>query len=710
MAAAACGSHSCQHRALEHALNCVASLAACKAVTPVLFMHHQAFDETPLRMKVPFSGVSTLQVAKILALQCRWGMVLQLHNHDPEKPEDAEHEYLWLQGELSPCLRAVEKATGKNMAIPVQETLLPPKRIEGMFEMCLRVGESDSAGANGVAQLLLRDEWPHTLFLPVPCLCHQTHTVCKKTFDLMPASLQGLARSSLVMHQAGVYAGMKDAALERLSRTFRRVALPDGDVPPLSRAATTFREHVLQLFTPTTSARAKATVTAAAELFFNGDWRDGAHILHRCARGCFADHESSLFRAQTLLASIFLRVKPRVLCRGNWLHWHHCVASIGFLLAFHKMLLPVFKQSVSKFEDFENDADVGGDDLEADKIRALRLEAAQHRRQALQWLESPRPLEEVMLLRASLLGEVHLMQELVRMTSREWEVAMLSSQCRTGRRDFRVVELAKTRPSSTTLTSTAALLRDDSLCQFLSRTHAHLSEVWCAMVRAGACVFQLVHAPLKVYPTRLFLLVDGAADTAQAFLDTPECCLDEVSLKFRALHPTVPDLLGSRAQEKLKMLSHHIVANTFKTETFHSKNARRVQTRYNTRAIDLPFLATSHYDTARAEWTTELDTQEQDEANPWVVMFQFRLRMPIQKLEHLEFLRLPSLVTACSFKCLTLVLMKHICVTAVSQFKSTQLSCLRKSLVLLSLFELELLEQDCHQPSSSGRAFPWSGL
>ena len=83
-----------------------------------------------------------------------------------------------------------------------------------------------------------------------------------------------------------------------------------------------------------------------------------------------------------------------------------------------------------------------GDD-DGDRMALWRLEQAEHRQKATEWLQGPKAWHDLYLCRVSLEGEVELMRSFVGLVSRDWDVQNLSTMRSTGEREFRVKLVAQ---------------------------------------------------------------------------------------------------------------------------------------------------------------------------------------------------------------------------------------------------------------------------
>ena len=614
MAAVAQGSKDCQLEMFQQTLQYIRSMQRAGSFEAILFVQQIHFDESPLKLRVAFHDdpAADLQIGKVLAVQVKWGVLVHDARQLDQPVVEADparlrphSDYLFLTGTLSSQVRAADKGTGEAFASVLHSCILRQHTAQTDFKTSLLVYEADSLGANDRAITLLRGEQSASVVLRMRCLCHKVHTSAQKTFSLWANMLQGVARTLLVLlQQPGVFAAFRKAMGQAVVSRCRRVEIHvRTDLPD---EAEQYRQNCMRYFAPA-SRRGKAVLQTLSSDLFNGDWRECDVVVHRCD-GCCASLAVTQAKMKTWISKLIKSLGRRLLNRGNWMHWQESLPLIGLLMSLHGLFKDAFSSAISKVNlHLRDDANVdvarivpdpANDD--ADRMALWRVEQAEHRQKATEWLQDPEAWHDLYLCRVSLEGEVQLMREFVALVSRDWDVQNLSSMRSIGRREFRI-KLLNALVHRFLATSTSQMIQAH-LWRSLTITEADVSSCWKTLLRPMAVVFQLVQHEIDTYPLKVFLLLGGGEEEAASFLDTPLCVLDEFATHFRQLYDTSEKILGVEGQQCLSAVAMLGETNTFKTEALHSANSRKLNTRYNTHSMALPTLALEHFGVAASPW------------------------------------------------------------------------------------------------------------
>eukprot|EP00971_Amphidinium_carterae_P349074 6490833-Amphidinium_carterae.1 len=404
--------------------------------------------------------------------------------------------------------------------------------------------------------------------------------------------MTGLTRTLLTLQQPGVFAAFRQAFLKALENKCQRLVV--GAILPLDPIAEQHRCNTLRFFGPP-RARAKAVVQGLSEKLFNGNWLHTQRVTHRCTANCCTSHDETVQKMKVWGRKLLNALGRRILNRANWLAWHHSFPLVGFLMSLHGLFYDAFEQAISKVPVAKADVVAAQSNLDEDgeKIMQWRIEQAEHRQKAADWLQSGKCFAELYTIRVTLDTEIFLIEKLVSLVAARWELHNLSSQAVSGQRSYRVQVLGEILQEYKQ--RSAAILVDASIWSSVTVTEADISRTWKGLFCPTAVVYQLFELEVNSCPLRTFRLLSGSNEEALQFLQLPACLLDEFSSHFRALHNTVESIQSDDAQEVLAALAHMAETNTFKTEVLHSVNGRRLSTRHHTHAMDLPTLAWPHF-------------------------------------------------------------------------------------------------------------------
>ena len=237
---------------------------------------------------------------------------------------------------------------------------------------------------------------------------------------------------------------------------------------------------------------------------FNSDWRDAA-VIHRC-HGCCPSLEETQRKMKVWIGKLLKSLGRKLLNRGNWLHWQNSFSLVGVLMSMHALFLDVFSTAISKASLLPLDdgrqnavleAEVAPGDEDADRMARWRMEQAEHRQKAMDWLQDDRARHDLYVCRVSLEGEVQLMKGFVSLISREWEVQNLSTMISQGHRQFRV-NLLKDHVGRFMTVCTEQMLHTDLWAE-VTVTGTDVTMCWRALLRPMAVVFQLVAQQINTF-------------------------------------------------------------------------------------------------------------------------------------------------------------------------------------------------------------------
>ena len=141
-------------------------------------------------------------------------------------------------------------------------------------------------------------------------------------------------------------------------------------------------------------------------------------------------------------------------------------------------------------------------------------------------------------------------------------------------------------------------------------TEGSSSLVFKSLARTQAAIYDFLIMRYAVYPLKLLeLLLDPhsleptveAQIAALQLLSAKPCALDSFSDMIRRKYPSVNSLLGESCQRKLRLALQTVVGTTFKVETLHSVNLRRLKSRSMTHGLAVSDVALTHVGTNTSE-------------------------------------------------------------------------------------------------------------
>ena len=149
-------------------------------------------------------------------------------------------------------------------------------------------------------------------------------------------------------------------------------------------------------------------------------------------------------------------------------------------------------------------------------------------------------------------------------------------------------------------------VKDEHVWHVLPPTQYWASIVFRLALRPGAFVHQLLHARLKLWPLRVFLLIhpQQGQEVARQLLLAPRCQLDGFCLMLRERYPTEALLLGAECRALMSVVAQHIMTTSWHVERLHSKNARRLRSRCHTHDMDAGTVAVMHAAANPLPWAT----------------------------------------------------------------------------------------------------------
>ena len=368
----------------------------------------------------------------------------------------------------------------------------------------------------------------------------------------------------------------------------------------LTREAQEFRATILQHFSACRNQKGTRCLEALAQTLLNTDWRETKWITHHCpGTHCCRDRSHFCEKLKKQMAKLLKLLTPAVLNRANWLSWARPMNFLAWFLALHGILqttlLQAFGgQSAQKAKDVDN-IDVE----ESGRNAAWRQAAAENTKIALQWMAQESPLDAVLRVRISLASQIELMQCIIHESDPGHMVNkhLPHEACR-GAPGYASLHLVDGHLLETFFRAQHRLLTPEcsSCWKSLPRTEASASQVFKMVTRVVAVIFIGVAEPWGRWPCRIFALLHPHLQEAVAeeLSQAPDCTLDSFSRSFRHDFPTTSAMLSQSCQQLLHVMASRLQTTTWSTETCHSRNVRRLRSRFGVPNMDLPTLATMY--------------------------------------------------------------------------------------------------------------------
>ena len=320
-----------------------ASLTSVGSFRSLCFIEFQAYDESPLRVRVNWDGSARApnQVAKVFVALTQWALVLQ---KTASSIAAEEPEFLVLHGVLSPAVRAADSTSARGVAAVIANTPRPANVAKEFLEgaWVIRVAESDGLAANAKAERLLFRAEQNT-HLHIECMAHRVHSIADRVWELDKATLSGVVHCLLTMRSSGQMLALEKALVHVLEQ---RLVI-DQSSERMTDDAMHFRRGVLQCFLPQPRSPRKRTVCLLLAGMLNADWRVTSRITHQCQQGCCNNKEESLSKIKDLLHRVMRSLRPSRLCRANWQEWHKPMCVLGLLGSMHNLLAEAFELSMT---------------------------------------------------------------------------------------------------------------------------------------------------------------------------------------------------------------------------------------------------------------------------------------------------------------------------------------------------------------------------
>eukprot|EP00971_Amphidinium_carterae_P352799 6492734-Amphidinium_carterae.4 len=595
----------CQTALVNRVLKYSADLDG-RTLKPLCFMQSQAYDETPMKIRIAKSD-KVGERRKVFVVEQKWGALLQVTD------AGGKEGFLFLKGSWSPMVRAADSGVGEAIR-NVLLSCLP--QYEQSLRLCSwqhvwRLVETDNLGANHRAERLYRATQAEQLkHLHAICVAHQVHSSATRTFNLEAGLISDIISCCKVLGENGLRSQFRECVRQSLPQWLHRVetqmsALPEG--------AKAFREEVLAYVLPsrTDRPRLRALILLMADLL-NGDWREQGRLTHWCKKGCCRSQQHTLNKMMVVLPKAFTVLCKGMFSRGNWSSWPQQL-QFFILGAIHGFL----GHTLAKIFSGAQHHDGGNDGRDADQRVALavavtpacddagvaenplepweaeRESQARCRQQAVAFLAKTDWPSRLLLLRGALAPETMFMQKLLRSTSLEAKLRRIRD---TSPQNLPVLQVVNQQWADEMFYGCKQQLM--SIGMDLPETETLRSDILRLCFKSAGVVWLLVAEKYNpsAMPWRLFtLLSDASQSKCEEMLAMRPCCLEDFSRDFLTKHNSTEALLSPEVQAMLHCLASMLDMTTFSTERLHSRNIRRQRKRQQlTYDIDLTSLALHH--------------------------------------------------------------------------------------------------------------------
>ena len=247
----ACSCH--QMLSLEHVLRVLWTLR--NVLRTNCFVYRQAYDESPLKSRIllsPEADQATTQVGRIHVVESTWAIAVQFPR------DDGGWKSFILRGSFSPTIRAANAATGQAIAAVLQQSPQPPNLVNALFDLRIRIAETDQCAANMKAERMWQaaecKTWAVAHFM---CIAHKLHAIAAQTWDHNDELLSGLVHTCLAVQTSPQLSHIVKVMEKMIEK---QCTLLQGDRPDntLTEAAVNYRSQCLQAFLPPVKQRKKA--------------------------------------------------------------------------------------------------------------------------------------------------------------------------------------------------------------------------------------------------------------------------------------------------------------------------------------------------------------------------------------------------------------------------------------------------------------------
>lgn len=483
--------------------------------------------------------------------------------------------------------------------------------------VCTDRAASNTAGERRIMDDL-GDEWRHVHSF---CTAHKVATAHENTFgQLLNDHTKGMIHCVLALHSGSAMAKFRACLCDEIASRFR---VCHGVVPP---DAIEYKRWVLGLFVSHGGKLAVRRILLA--LCPNGDWRQD-EIQFFLAPGHKATKEQLLQHVTGGLVTALAASQPQLYRRSRWTGADLATDALGVLEACHKLLSTTFMRFSASFEPRSRARrlmaasgsgegvappsvpSAGGDEHreQASEPRAgdmmalavaggeaqglsdpresepdWKLINAKHRSAGAEWVMT-NPLGLLFAQRLVMEPLRKLMDRQFFVAADDWEMSQrwrLAEAMKRGPashtdRQYRMGVAAQGEGEAAFFEQLKGLLDNEDCWKHLplgSHTAEFRALIFCLISRAGGAVFDLLAAPQRTFPLKLFRLLAEPA-LAGELASAPDCVLDPWSAEMRRMHPS---FAGPEFNQKLVLLGQVLMKDISQLESKHATIRRLLLT------------------------------------------------------------------------------------------------------------------------------------
>ena len=582
---------------------------------PLIYLEHSEYDETRLDICLQFEDEARQerQLGKVFMLETQWSMLLRRRIGSWGEAlaatggQDNQSELFTLEGYYCPQIRGTGSGTGETICRVLESTApAPATAASPLFQCAVRLSETDEDGANARAEAIFGSKYrPKWIMMQMFCLAHKVHLATKQSFSLQQDTVSGLIHAAKHLTSAAAMLKLKEAVTALVPQ---RLEILDHDVTDAEGQE--FRKQILEWFMPPLKQPRRRAVCVISSQFLNGDWRRTKTLQHVCTgSSCCTSRQDSITKCIHLVKRMVSACAPQILNRANWADWSTALNFFGMAGGVHEFVMDCYQLAFSKdpgrylqVREEEGGVVIEGQAADAfldmDFMERERAENALSLQKGLDFMQ-PGLVERIVVLRASLSPEKELMASLLHNVSRTWEAEQVVAEAEHRTREFRVTQMHRGVALQKFLVETWRLFTQSELWRLFACTESFYTTLLKCMMRPAATVYQLVVVRVRLFPYKLFGLLDAGDDRelfAAALLEsrrTP-CLMDRFSATFLGRYDTVNKLLSPESIGTLALLATKIQLTTYSTERLHSKNLRRSKARVIAKRATLHHLALAH--------------------------------------------------------------------------------------------------------------------
>ena len=259
---------------------------------------------------------------------------------------------------------------------------------------------------------------------------HKAHSIAEKAWLLYPQLHSGII-ATLKLLGSGQMHLFTQHLLHDIAARFAFSSRPLDD------DALRYRNHVVEIFTPThdETKRGSAHIRTGIAELLNGDWRDKREIQHRCLSGtCCADRSHGVRKLQAWLLKTITVLTHKQLNKTDWRNWHRSLHLLGFLSSVHNLcqvsIAALCSKTLQRLEP-QNNLEIGvgaavfpapAPEDAGNKMELWRHEMAASARATAAFWKSERPEMDVYLFATCLSPQPLVMHDILRCTGSHRDV------------------------------------------------------------------------------------------------------------------------------------------------------------------------------------------------------------------------------------------------------------------------------------------------